>query len=501
MRNLLVILLFGVVTVLLYFPVLGNGFLTDDYASLYRLLIEKRVLFEGMVRPLIDISFYFNFLISGLHPVSYYIFNLCIHALTCYMVYRAALDLPLFTARRQAVFALTAGFLFLFYPFHNEGVVWLSGRLSSMAALFGLMAIHFSLTKKWPWNFVLAAICWFIGLFAYESIIVLPAVVLLCEWIKFRDMRRAARSLVAWAAAGVVWLGMRYLLAGTLLPGYGKGGLAGDPVVLRFAKVFGRCFLPPEENTMLMTILFAGVAVLIGVVHVLVWRRKSPSLGQRGGIGGRGFAGATAGLRRDFGDQRRGGVYFALEMCFLLALLPAIAFEVSTRTSEGDRLLYFPSCMLCLLAGAVLLSLLPGKRWRLLLCGAYAVASVVFITGNNRRWVFASRAAESTLVMLRRAPGRVVLVNAPDEWEGAYIFRNNFNQGLVVNGIDTNKVRVHHFLTRLEYLRVKDRIGPVRKDSSIFIYPATWISLDSVRARVDSVYYWDKYEWKPLILD
>jgi hypothetical protein len=129
------------------------------------------------------------------------------------------------------------------------------------------------------------------------------------------------------------------------------------------------------------------------------------------------------------------------------------------------------------------------------------VASVVFNTGNNRRWVFASRAAESTLVMLRRAPGRVVLVNAPDEWEGAYIFRNNFNQGLVVNGIDTNKVRVHHFLTRLEYLRVKDRIGPVRKDSSIFIYPATWISLDSVRARVDSVYYWDKYEWKPLILD
>ncbi len=187
MRNLPVILLFGVVTFLLYLPVLGNGFLTDDYASLYRLLIEKRVPFHETIRPLIDISFCFNYLISGLHPVSYYIFNLCIHALSCYMVYRVALDLPLFTGRRQTGFALTAGFLFVFYPFHNEGVVWLSGRLSSMAALFGLMAIHFSLTKKWPWNFLLAAICWFIGLFAYESIIVLPAVVVLLEWIKFRD--------------------------------------------------------------------------------------------------------------------------------------------------------------------------------------------------------------------------------------------------------------------------------------------------------------------------
>jgi len=87
------------------------------------------------------------------------------------------------------------------------------------------------------------------------------------------------------------------------------------------------------------------------------------------------------------------------------------------------------------------------------------VASVVFITGSNRRWVFASRVAEATLDMVRQAPGRLLLVNAPDEWEGAYIFRNSFKNGLVVNGIDTNKVAVTHFLTRLEYLRVEGRIG------------------------------------------
>ena len=210
MRDRFVILLFGVLTFLLYFPVLGNGFLTDDYAALYRLLIEKRVLFEGMVRPLIDISFYFNYLISGLHPFGYYIFNLCIHALSCYMVYRVALDVPVFDDARQRVFALTAGFLFVFYPFHNEGVVWLSGRLSSMAALFGLMAIHFWLTKKTPWNYVWGVGCWWIGLFAYESILVLPAVVVLLEWIDYRDVRRGLRSCGVWAVAGILWLGMRW---------------------------------------------------------------------------------------------------------------------------------------------------------------------------------------------------------------------------------------------------------------------------------------------------
>jgi hypothetical protein len=467
MRNGSVILLFGILTFLLYFPVLGNGFLTDDYASLYRLLIEKRVPFGDVARPLIDISFYFNYLISGLHPVSYYLFNLIVHTLVCYMVYRVALDLPLFTGRRQTGFALTAGLLFVFYPFHNEGVVWLSGRLSSMAALFGLMAVHFSLTKRWPWNFVPAAFCWFVGLFAYESIIVLPAVVLLFECIKFRDVRRGVRSFVAWGVAGVLWLGMRYFFVGGLLPPYAQGATAGDPVAVRFEKVLGRCFLPPEENAKLMMILFGVVVVAVGVVHVLVWRRRG------------------------------GWAYLALEMSFLLALLPAIAFGVSTRTTEGDRLLYFPSCMVSLLAAAILMLLVPGRRWRLVLCGGYAVAGLVFIVGNNRRWVFASRAAETALNLLRSAPGRVVLVNAPDEWDGAYIFRNSFKNGLVVNGIDTNKVVVTHFLTRLDYLAVDGRIGPVRKNGSIFIYPATRL----LPGGEDRVYYWDKYEWKPLILE
>jgi hypothetical protein len=319
---------------------------------------------------------------------------------------------------------------------------------------------------------VLAAICWFVGLFAYESIIVVPAIVALLEWIKFRDLGRCLRSAAAWVTVGLLWIAMRYVMVGGLLPPYSNGATAADPVALRFVKVLGRCFLPPEENAKLMVGLFAGVVVVVGMVHVSVWRRARTG-------------------------ERRGWPLLALEVGFLLALLPAIVFGVSTRTTEGDRLLYFPSCMLSLLAAAVLMLLLPGRRWRLVLCGAYAVASVVFIAGNNRRWVFASRTAEAALNIVRHAPGKVVLVNVPDEWEGAYIFRNNFKEALVVNGIDTNRVRVSHVLTRLEYLRADGRIEPVFQDSLLFIYPATWFSLPG---KGESTYYWDKYEWKPLIL-
>src|SRR5258708_40233361 len=134
-NRLLLFLLFAVGTLLIYFPVLGNGFLTDDYASLYRILVEKQMLYRESLRPLIDISFYLNWLASGLHPLGYYLFNLLVHAFTCYMVYRVAFDLPFFTSGRREAFALTAGFFFLVYPLHNDSIVLLFGRVFCFVAV------------------------------------------------------------------------------------------------------------------------------------------------------------------------------------------------------------------------------------------------------------------------------------------------------------------------------------------------------------------------------
>src|SRR5258708_37627135 len=128
-NRLLLFLLFAVGTLLIYFPVLGNGFLTDDYASLYRILVEKQMLYRESMRPLIDISFYLNWLISGLHPLGYYLFNLLVHAFTCFMVYRVAMDLPLIAADRRGGGLLAAGpsFFFFSFSFFSGGWVWRGG--------------------------------------------------------------------------------------------------------------------------------------------------------------------------------------------------------------------------------------------------------------------------------------------------------------------------------------------------------------------------------------
>ncbi len=132
-KNGFVLLTFLLGTFVFYFPVLKNGFVADDYASLYRITIEKKILYKEFLRPLIDISFYFNYLLSGLHPTGYYLFNFCIHALSAYMVFVVAKDFPLFVGNRQFFFAWMAGTIFLVYPFHNESIRLVIGQ----AVLYG----------------------------------------------------------------------------------------------------------------------------------------------------------------------------------------------------------------------------------------------------------------------------------------------------------------------------------------------------------------------------
>jgi hypothetical protein len=212
-----------------------------------------------------------------------------------------------------------------------------------------------------------------------------------------------------------------------------------------------------------------------------------------------------------------GWPYLQLELVFLLSLAPAVITGVSTRTSEGDRLLYFPSCFLCLLISALLFSLVRKARIRLLLLVVLIAGSAVFIQQNNRRWVFAAETVSAIVDTLKTTPAhQILLINAPDEWEGAFIFRNNFSSLLLMEGIDTNKVVVGNYLLRLEYLGIKGNIFPVVQDSGLFIYPASriisgkhqfrFVNLQTgftqtYDKREDRVYYWDKLHLKRLILE
>jgi hypothetical protein len=222
--------------------------------------------------------------------------------------------------------------------------------------------------------------------------------------------------------------------------------------------------------------------------------------------------------------------WITLILFALISLLIPIAFGVSTRTSESDRLLYFPSCFVCMFLVAAILRIFRKKIVRLLWIAGISIYFVCFLEINNMRWVKASRAAESILETVRnRGTKNVIMINIPDELEGAFVFRNGLEKALEINKTDTSKVKIMNYLKRTDYLKIVNYLKrtdylkagetiPVQTtDSTLIIYPECQIvqhgdqyiqlrnsqNNSSVNIRKDRnlLYYWNKEAFIRLFQD
>ncbi len=485
-NEITVTLLFTAVGFIIYIPLLKNGFLSDDYDSLYRIYVQKRILYREFLRPMIDISFYFNYLISGLSAWSYYIFNIAVHIINALLVFRLVAGYTLFSKKDQWLFAFWSGLLFLIYPFHNESIAWLSGRLSSMACFFALISLIIASEGKGKITVVMSALFFLLGLLCYESIIFLPAIILIIHWLKGRTVKKLFIQSGFWLLVIFFYLLIRYSLSGEITGEYGSR-LSDNHFLqkcLNAGKVFGRLFLPGSEHQEILIVLTTVICFFTILITGLIIRNKN--------------------LTSVYKIK-----WIALMVFALISILIPIAFGVSTRTSESDRLLYFPSCFICMLLISIILQISRRTSVRVLWFSGIAVYFLCFLEINNMRWVKASEAAESILEAVRsRGAKNVILINVPDELEGAFVFRNGLIKALAINKTDTSKVKILNYLKRVDYLKTGQTIPLQIIDSTATIYPACLIvqhenqyiqltntqNKSSVSLRNDRnlLYYWNK---------
>lgn len=478
---------------LLYMPILDNAFLSDDYDSLFRIVVEKRVIVKEFFRPMIDWTFYFNYMLSGMDPFGYYLLNLLVHVINPFLVYRLTTNLLQKESpgnREKA--ALISGFLFLVYPFHNEGVVWLTGRLASISCLFALLATNILFSKiSSALKGIFFVLFYFTGLLAYESILLLPFILLCFWWRSSKSPKEIAKAGLVSAMLVAGYLLIRYLFSEAVYGGYGERMLTGGPteILLKFLKTFGRAILPPLERSGLLVTLFAVV------MGMLIW----------GSI--RLFKNKNAGVYRYY--------LVRIGLAFLLSMTIPVLFGVSTRTSEGDRLLYFPSVFLAIMVAQGLMQISHKflRRASLALVSVYFVG---FLMVNNAKWEKASTASEAILTaVMENKEKQSVIINLPDELEGAFVFRNGFHKALYLRGADTGSVTVNNYLTRLDYLEINGRVGIDSLPGSFFIAPVTIITPQEdgeivkieniasgkskmVNTKTDVLFFWNKFEFKKI---
>jgi tetratricopeptide (TPR) repeat protein len=117
---------------------------------------------NGMLRPLLMLTFLFNYTCGQLNPFSYHLINLLIHFLNCLLLYFLLNKLKPNSAQ-GLIFAITA--IFATHPINTEAVTYISSRSDLLITFFLLSGLLMYLKK----NFTLTAIIYCLSLLTKET--------------------------------------------------------------------------------------------------------------------------------------------------------------------------------------------------------------------------------------------------------------------------------------------------------------------------------------------
>ncbi len=487
--SILSLFLFICASFLIYWPVIDHYFVSDDFKVLYRVCLEHTIFIKKFFRPLSDISIFLNYQLSGLNSTVFNSFNIIIHGVNSHLVFLTSLYFGRTLGKTSRnFFAISSAVFFLSYPFHNEAVVWLLGRGASMACMFSLLSIisfykiENHRLKRW-----MVCIGYFISMTAFESTIFFPLIFLLLLIYE----QQPARSVQKWFFLLVLTLFLhlilRYWIAGTIAGNYG-GEFFNSGVkayFLNIAKVGGRLLLPPSRNTSLLVSMFIILATFTGFLFIRnLDKIKQTQIGK--------------------------GILCLSGMVAISSFIPVIT-GISTQTSETDRLLYFPSVFLCMLAGLLIAGCIKNFMIGCTILFMILCYNLFFLEKNNLTWKKASSVTRTVVekiilpMQAEKTEGKIYFIDIPAEIDGAYVFRQGFREVLLLYGADQNRFIAVSYLSRQEMDQRKEIINLGNSTSEIRISPGIILKPDTLGCRQiykderqlysispeDRIYFWN----------
>lgn len=232
------LLLILVLTAFLYANSLSNPFAGDDHYVIFRNFetpeswtirsLFQRSLFSTppsetpYFRPLTLLTFALNYSLAGDRPGGYRAVNIVFHLM---VVASACFLLARLTNMRSALFA---SLLFAVHPVHVQSVAFIASRselLYAFSAFLSLIFWHSASTAKARsgWSFRgLALFCFFLGLFAKETMVVVPALALLmdltfCDALYSRErLKQTVYGYLGFAVLFAIYLAFRLRLGFSL---------------------------------------------------------------------------------------------------------------------------------------------------------------------------------------------------------------------------------------------------------------------------------------------
>ena len=309
-------------------------------------------------RPLVNLSFAFNYAISGTAPWSYHAVNLAIHALaalTLFGLVRRTLES--LRSRSAPLVAFSAALIWAVHPLQTESVTYLAQRTESLMGLLLLATLYFFQRQQFFWSLLACAL----GMATKEVMVVAPLLVVLYDRTFVAGSFRAGwdRHGKFYLALASTWLLLAFLVLGAGNRGGTIGSAAGitpwDYALCQSCAVlhYARLALWPSPLIFDYGTDFVSLAAAAPylVVDLLLLTATGYALSRRPALG---FIGAW----------------------YFLILAPTSSIVGGTRQMLAEHRIYLSLAALTVLA-AIAAQRTLGRRWWLApLCAASALGAV-----------------------------------------------------------------------------------------------------------------------------
>jgi len=390
-------LLISILSLLLYANTFQNKFVWDD--SVFILDNESIKNPQGIAqfftspssfsakgdlfiyRPLAALSFALDWRLWKLKTFPYHILNLLFYTLCGIMLYMVMQRLS-----RNNITALFVALIFIAHPVHTESVTWIAARSDGMFLLFLLLSLLFYMKyisapvpKKTPY-FILSLIWYALSLLSKETAIVLPLLLVLCDFYsaarhRVRKTLYNAKYYVWFVLVAVAYLYLRYSVFGRWGGKedirIGENIFSGVFTMSRVAAHYIRLlFFPVGQSAIYMVRISSSikdVRVIVSLLLITVFVLTSILLARK---------------------SRE--TSFCI-LWFFVALLPVLNIIPMQNVIMAERFLFLPSIGFCMFLGTRLSLLIKSRRKQLKKSALFLFFSIlVFYSlktmARNRDW-------------------------------------------------------------------------------------------------------------------
>ena len=306
-KDIFAVLSIAALCLILYFNSLGNVFIFDDLHGIVDNLYIKNPKYiplffkgfytsipeipKGMFRPLLLLTFSFNYFFSGLQPLGYHILNILLHFLNGILLY---LILKFLNKGSRSGILLSVCLLFIAHPINSETVTYISCR-SDLLVAFLILSAFYSFVKN---RIFLSGLLYILALLTKETALVyglLPAAYLAFQNIVQREKPHKDKLILYFSAlillAAAYWVYRSSILdvaiKDTFLPaassrvrGFWPNIYLQSVVSLFYLRLFvwphsltiHHYF--PDNYSLFQPIVFTSLAIIGLIFIIILWVRK-----------------------------------------------------------------------------------------------------------------------------------------------------------------------------------------------------------------------------------